>query len=92
MWLESAQHSFPQSTKLEDCNPKFTPADKVPLDKILDGDSCCEEWEYRSIVGMLLYLAGSTRPDISYAVHQCARFSHKPKASHEIGVTHIVWY
>ena len=45
-----------------------------------------------SIVGMLLYLAGSTRPDIAYAVHQCARFSHLPKASHEIGVKHIVRY
>ena len=71
---------------------KFTPADKVPLDKDLDGDQCCEEWEYRSIVGILLYLAGSTRPDIAYAVHQCARFSHLPKASHEIGVKHIVRY
>ena len=80
------------ATKLEECNPKFTSADKVPLDKDLDGDPCREDWEYRSIVGMLLYLAGSTRPDISYAVHQCARFSHNPKASHEIGVKHIVRY
>ena len=41
---------------------------------------------------MLLYLAGSTRPDISYAVHECARFSHQPRASHEVGVKHIVRY
>ena len=80
------------ATQLEECNPKYTPADKIPLDKDLDGDPCCEEWDYRSIVGMLLYLAGSTRPDISYAVHQCARFSHQPRASHERGVKHIVRY
>ena len=41
---------------------------------------------------MVLYLAGSTRPDIAYAVHQCARFSHNPRHSHEIGVKHIARY
>ena len=65
---------------MKECNVKFTSADKVTLDKDLDGDQCYEEWEYRSIVGMLLYLAGSTRPDIAYAVHQCATFSHQPNA------------
>ena len=80
------------ATQLDECNLKFTPADKVPLDKDENGDPCREEWDYRSIVGMLLYLAGSTRPDISYAVHQCARFSHQPRASHEVGVKHIVRY
>jgi Reverse transcriptase (RNA-dependent DNA polymerase) len=32
-----------------------------------------EDWHYRSIIGKLNFLAQSTRPDISYAVHQCAR-------------------
>ena len=41
---------------------------------------------------MMLYLAGSTRSDIAYAVHQCARFSHNPKKSHEVGVKHIARY
>ena len=62
------------------------------MNKDLDRDQCREELEYRSIVGMLQYLAGSTRPDISYAVHQCARFSHNPKASHEVGVKNIIGY
>ena len=31
------------ATQLEDCNPKFTPANKVPLDKDADGDPCREE-------------------------------------------------
>ena len=43
-------------------------------------------------MGMMLYLAGSTRPNIAYDVHQCARLSHIPKRSHEIGVKHIAWY
>ena len=53
------------ATQTEDCNIKFTPADKIPLDKDLDGDPYCEEWDYRSIVSILLYLAGSARPDIT---------------------------
>ena len=54
---------------MEDCNLKFTPAEKDPLCKDLGGAPCCEDWDYRSIVGMMLYLAGSIRPDITYAVH-----------------------
>ena len=38
-----------------------------------------EAWNYRSIVGMLLYLSTNTRPDITFAVSQVARFSHSPK-------------
>ena len=57
---------------MEDYNLKYTPAEKDPLCKGIDGDSCCENWEYRSIVGMVLYLVGSTWPDIAYVVHQCA--------------------
>ena len=80
------------ATQMEHCNIKFTPVDKVPLAKDLDGNQCCEEWEYRSIVGMLLYLVGNTRPDIAYAVHQCARFSHQPKIFREIVIKHIIRY
>ena len=29
--------------QMEDCNNKFTPADKVPLNKDLDGEQCCDE-------------------------------------------------
>jgi hypothetical protein len=37
-------------------------------------------------------LEKSTRPDIAYAVHQCARFSSNPKKSHEAAVRRIVRY
>ena len=40
----------------------------------------------------MLYLAGSTRPDISYVVHQCAQFSHNPRHYHEVGLKHIAQY
>lgn len=51
-----------------------------------------DSWNYRSIIGMLLYLSTNTRPDISYAVSQVARFSHNPKKSHSTAVKTILRY
>ena len=39
-------------------------------------------FHYRSVVGRLNYLEKATRPDISFATHQCARFAAAPKKSH----------
>jgi hypothetical protein len=47
---------------------------------------------YRQVIGKLLYLEKSTRPDISCAVHQCARFSANPKAKHAEAVKRIGRY
>ena len=48
--------------------------------------------ELRAVVGMLLYLASNTRPDIAFSVNQCARFSHRPKKYHEDAVKRIIRY
>jgi hypothetical protein len=57
-----------------------------------DGPSCEHSWNYRSLIGMLNYLASSTRPDIAFAVHQCARFTTAPKCLHELAIRRIVRY
>jgi len=44
------------------------------------------------VIGKMLYVEKSTRPDISCAVHQCARFSAKPKAKHAEAVKRIGRY
>ena len=31
-------------------------------------------------------MASNKRPDITFAVHQCAQFTHKTKASHEMAM------
>jgi hypothetical protein len=41
---------------------------------------------------MLNYLASSTRPDIAFAVHQCARFTSAPRHVHELAIWRIVHY
>lgn len=51
-----------------------------------------ESWSYCMIIGKLNYLEKSTRPDISYAVHQCARFSADPRMEHAKAVKAIGRY
>ena len=50
------------------------------------------EFNYRSVIGKLNFLEKSTRPDIAYAEHQCARFSVYPKQSHADAVKRIGRY
>ena len=71
---------------------KDTPAAADPLGSDKDGDPFDEEWSYPAAVGMLLYLSSHTRPDIQFAVHQCARFTHAPKKSHAQALKRIVRY
>ena len=80
------------TTGMKDCNPNRTPTTKEALGMDLEGKRMTESWNYRSIVGMLLYLSTNTRPDISFAVSQVARFSHNPKQSHATAVKTIVRY
>ena len=41
---------------------------------------------------MMLYLASNARPDISFAVHQCVRFTQNTKVSHKTAVKRICRY
>ena len=41
---------------------------------------------------MMLYLELNTRPDISFSISQCARFTHNTKTSHEMDVNRICHY
>ena len=41
-----------------------------------------KSFHYRSVIGKLNYLEKGTCSDISYIVHQCARFTEEPKEGH----------
>ena len=81
-----------ETTRMKDCKPVSTPAVKNTLGLDPTGEPHDEEWSYPSVVGMLMYLATNTRPDIAFAVSQVARFNHYPKQSHSIAVKRIIRY
>jgi hypothetical protein len=74
-----------------DNNTKTTPSDSI-LYPDTNGIPRQENWNYRSVIGKLNFLAQNTRPDISFAVHQCARFCQAPTALHEMAVKRIICY
>ncbi len=51
--------------------PVDTPAKNAALGRDLEGQEASGSGNYASVIGMLLYL-GHSRPDISFATHQCA--------------------
>jgi hypothetical protein len=82
-----------KAAKMEDCNPNWVPAAQASLGTDPDGeDHDQSKWHYSSIVGMLLYIANNTRPDISFAVSSVARFVNSPKKSHASAVQTILRY
>ena len=76
---------------LQDSKPKDTPSVGI-LYPDRDGIPCQDTWNYQSVIGKLNYIAQNTRPDISFAVHQCARYSTNPTALHELAVKRIGRY
>ena len=77
----------------ENTKTKATPAPSTAsINQDLDGEAHNKSWEYRSVIGKLNFLEKSTRPDIAFAVHQCARYSSNPKESHSAAVRCIVRY
>jgi hypothetical protein len=80
------------------CNPASTPADpNARLSAFLVPSSEGEKVDmnkipYSSPVGALLYLANATRPDISYAVGQTAKYCASPQPAHWKVVKRIFRY
>ena len=71
---------------------KWTPAESKPLTRDEDGELPQGSVSYSSVVGMMLYLSGHSRPDIAYAVNCCARYMFCPRLSHEKALKRIGRY
>ena len=80
--------------KEETLNTVDTPASGILFKNSSAPDIPANEapFNYRSAIGSLNYLAQTTRPDISMAVHQCACFCSNPKKVHYTAVKRIVRY
>ena len=84
-----------EATAMEHCNGLPTPSKvDAPLGTDMNGSEAKRYWpnSYDSVIGMMLYLASNTRPDISFAFHQCDRFTHNTKASNETALKSICMY
>jgi hypothetical protein len=64
-----------KATNMKNCNAKDSPteSDGQPLGSHKNARPAKEDWSYLSVVRILLYLASN-----SFAVDQCAHFTHNP--------------
>ena len=81
--------TIPQQSFAEELVTKIrvTSVQSVPLKvgvkvEEFDKNEETESWPFRELVGSLMWLAISTRPDISNAVRSVARYCSAPKAVH----------
>jgi hypothetical protein len=78
--------------RMGECKPRSVPADPCShLEKELF-TSETQDYPYREAIGSLMYAAICTRPDISYAVGQVAKYSSKPSQVHWEAVKRIFAY
>lgn len=75
---------------MEDAKPIKTPISiSSKLLKASENSELADQGSYQSAVGSLLYLSTRTRPDISFAVGNVARFCSKPTKDHWTAVKRI---
>ena len=82
-------------TVTDNCNGLPTPTKvESPLGTDANDSEAKRDWpnSYTYVIGMMLYMASNTRPDISFAVHQFDWFTNNTKASHKTDAKRICQY
>lgn len=79
---EAHPEKTPMNSSLELCCPQKDCKDCQLVD----------EGQYRALIGRLLYLAGASRPDISFAVSSLSRFNNKPHEMHLRAAKRVLRY
>ena len=78
---------------MNQAKPVSTPVDaSAKLVKTSEDEETVDQVKYQSTVGSLLYLSMWTRPDITYAVSNMAKFCSNPLKEHWTAVKHIMRY
>ena len=78
---------------MKDAKSVATPVDpSAKLVKAEDGEEKVDQGMYQSAVGSLLYLSTGTRPDITFAVSNVAKFCSDPTKRHWTAVKQILRY
>lgn len=79
---------------LQDANPAPTPLDDA--EQLVQDDGAADEThtksEYATAIGMLMYAAICTRPDIAFAVQTLSQFNQKPTKTHWSAIKRVFRY
>ncbi|MBW0479619.1 hypothetical protein O181_019334 [Austropuccinia psidii MF-1] len=79
--------------KLCDLNPSnITAGQPLPLMDLISEKASKIDKAYLSRIGMLLYVAQATRPDIMFSVNYLARFSMNTTPKHWAALEHLISY
>ena len=62
-------------------NTQGYPTKVTSLGTDTNGPHIKEQWNYASVIGMLMYLSSNSHPGIQFSVPQCAQFSHVHRKS-----------
>lgn len=101
--LENGQMSLKQKEytesvlarfNMQNCKPVVTPLEQqCKLDKPLEPDATImRKHPYQSLIGALMYLAVSTRPDIAYAVNFLSQFNSNYNTEHWKAAKRVLRY
>jgi len=80
---------------MDDSKPVGTPSDvnvKLSVADVTDKNSLVGKVPYQEIIGSLLYLSQTTRPDIAFAVNDASRFNANHSETHWKAVKRILRY
>ncbi|XP_068142548.1 uncharacterized protein [Drosophila tropicalis] len=88
-YIEGLLHEY----GMQDCKPNATPLE-VGFQTKCDSDDCgqVDKTRYQSLIGSLLYLALTTRPDIIHSVAKLAQRNSDPHKEHEVAAKRVLRY
>jgi hypothetical protein len=78
--------------KMENCNAVCTPLDGNKLAKPTENESSPDNYPYQQLIGSLMYLAVSTRPDIAFAVSMLSQFNQHHGKEHWNAAKRVLRY
>lgn len=77
---------------MQNCKPKGTPCDQN-VNKLCNSEGNEVDAKlYREMIGSLIYIMISTRPDLSYIVTKLSQYMSKPNSNHMIVAKHVLRY
>ncbi|UYV72967.1 hypothetical protein LAZ67_10001294 [Cordylochernes scorpioides] len=81
-----------QKYGMENCKEVPTPGSKeINLDNHIEDDNC-DQHTYGEALGMLMFLAVNTRPDIAYITSKLSQYSRQPKHMHWTAIKRVMRY